>query len=187
MKATLVLHTVLLATVLGLASDPPRTFVSTEFGFSYKYPAQLIRNTAGFQKRLLPHSAWQRNLVVLFSAFERPSFPKAREGVVISADDTSYYGGLRTGKDYLPKVRAAMLRQGWIVSKLDYPVDLDGQQFCRADFMRKGKVPIYQSSVCTVRRGYALNFILAGGSEQEIDQLFGSLASIHFQRRDRHP
>jgi hypothetical protein len=182
------------ALTLGLrAENPPhhktiqpgsdRTYTSPAFGFSYTYPIQLIRNTADFRHKLGPHIKGQRTTLVLFSAYETPSSTIAREGVVIMAVDASYFGGLRDGADYLHRATVALERQGWVVLRQEVPLMIDGHRFFRSDYVfRQKSSPIFESSVCTIRGGYALDFVLTGGSTLDIEQLFRSLSTVHFEK-----
>ena len=162
-------------------------YTSPAFGFSYTYPIQLIRNTADFRSKLGPHVKGERTTLVLLSAYEAPSATSAREGVVIMAVDGSYFGGLRDGRDYLRTITGPFERQGWVVLRQELPVTIDGHQFFRSDYVfRRKSPPIFESSVCTVRNGYALDFVLAGGSASDIEQLFRSLSTIHFESLSGH-
>lgn len=157
-----------------------RTYTSTTYGFSYSYPMQLVPNSQDFHKRTRPSEKGYRQSVVLFSAFETPTPGKIRDGVVIMYDDVALYGADWDAKHCLRKLTMIESKHGWRVLRQETPAVFDGQSFLRTDY-EQTRPPVFQSAVCTIWRGEALQFILSAGSEQEIDELFRSLNTIRFQ------
>jgi len=140
----------------------------------------LVPNTGDFRRKLNAAQKAHAQGVVLFSAFETPSPGKVREGVVIMAEDATHYGANWRAKDCLRKVTIILSRQGWTVLRQDTPAVFDGQNFLRADYMRTNPA-VFQSAVCTIWKGSALEFTITGGSEEEIKQIFRTLDTLSFQ------
>jgi hypothetical protein len=164
------------------SSSSLTTYTSDGLGFSYTYPVQLVPNTADFRRKLNARvrDQDQEQSAVLLSAFETLIPGKAREGVVITAEDVALYGGKLDARDYLRKATMALSRQGWTVLRENMSAEFDGQQFLRADYQHTNP-PMFQSVVCTIRRKSVLEFIFSAGSEEEVNQLLRSLGTLHFQ------
>jgi hypothetical protein len=158
------------------------TYTSTRLRLSYTYPIQLVPNTAYFRKRLPPpkQQEYAQN-VVAFSAFETPLPGKAREGIVIMYDDVALYGPDWDAEHCVRRTTMMQSKQGWSVLRRNVPAVFDGQKFVRADYERHNP-SVFQSVACTIWNGEALQFILSGATQEEIDDLFRSLATLHFQR-----
>jgi hypothetical protein len=158
-----------------------RTYSNTAFGFSYVYPTQLVPNTQGFSRTTKASENGYAEGVVLFSAFETPTPGKARDGIVIMYDDVALYGADWDAHHCLRRLTLMQSKLGWTVIRQNTPAEFDGQSFLRADYEHANPV-VFQSAVCSIWKGEALQFILSAGSEEEIEQLFQSLNTLHFQR-----
>lgn len=184
-------HTVMFLVVLGPSArgaravqkspSSKRTYSNAAFGFSYAYPIQLVPNTQYFHQRMKPSENGYAQGVVLFSAFETPTPGKARDGVVIMYDDVALYGADWDAQHCLRKLTLMQSKLGWTVLRENTSAVFDGQSFLRADYEHSDPL-VFQSAVCTIWKGEALQFILSAGSEEEIDQLFRSLDTVRFQR-----
>ena len=162
--------------VLGAQSDQKgpsslTIYTSDALGFSYSYPVQLVPNTGEFRRKLNAPN---------FSAFETPTPGKAREGVVITSEDAAQYGPIWNAKRCLHKTSMILSQQGWTVLRTNTPTALDSQTFLRADYQHADPL-VFQSAVCTIWKGSVLEFVLSAGSEEEINELFRSLETIHFR------
>jgi hypothetical protein len=176
---------VVLAWVIGASStpqmsSPSRTFTNDTFGFSYSYPSELAANTDDFRQKLKSAQNLRGQGAVLFSAFEQSSPGRARDAVVITAEETPPNGN---AKSCLEKVTLILLKQDWTVLRENVPVKLGGRDFLRADYQRASPA-LFQSAVCTVLKGNSLNFVLTAGSKEDIERLFGSLKTIRFRQQD---
>src|SRR5580692_7197497 len=90
------------------SSNSLTTYTNDDLGFSYTYPLQLVPNTTNFRRKLNERVRDREQSVVLLSAFETPIPGKAREGIVITAEDVALYGGRLGARDYLRKVTLAL-------------------------------------------------------------------------------
>jgi hypothetical protein len=161
------------------SSNSLTTYTNDDLGFSYTYPLQLVPNTTNFRRKLNERVRDREQSVVLLSAFETPIPGKAREGIVITAEDVALYGGRLGARDYLRKVTLALSSEGWIVRE-NMSAEFGGQKFLRADYQHTNP-PMFQSVVCTIRRKSILEFIFSAGSEEEVNQLLRSLTTIRFR------
>jgi hypothetical protein len=154
-------------------------FTSIYFGFSYSFPGQLQPNTMELERNLLKRQNPAAVPVsVLASAFESRDGSTPRRGVTIMAHDSTRYGGLSDGKDYLRQLTPSLKRQAWKTLRDAEQHDIDGHLFFRSDYSRQ---KVYQASVCTVLRGYVLEFVLTGSSEDDVEGLFESLSTLRFR------
>jgi hypothetical protein len=158
-----------------------RTYTSVDFNFSYVYPRLLIPNTEEFLRGLKPPAGgWpQGHEVVIFSAFQTPILGKARDGIVIMAYGVAKYGADWDAKRCIHRLLGIQSKQGWTTVRQDIPAVFDGRNFFRSDY-EKNNPRVIQSTLCTIWKGSALEFILSGGSEYEVEQLFRSLDTLHF-------
>lgn len=185
-RGRILLGVVLVLSVLGTSAEQKqqgssRTYTTARLGFSYTYPIQLIPNSAYFRQEMKPSENGYAQGLVLFSAFETPTPGKARNGIVIMYDDVALFGADWDAKHCLRKLTLMQSKLGWTVLRQNTSAEFDGQGFLRADYEHTNPL-VFQSAVCTIWKGEALQFILSAGSEEEIEQLFQSLNTLHFQR-----
>ncbi len=162
------------------SSSSPTTYTNDAIGFSYTYPPQLIPNTAEITDQMRPQQKDPAHGVVIFSAFEAPTPGEARENVVVLTEDVSIHGANWDEKNCLHAFTKGVSQRGWTVLRQDIPETFGGHTFLRADFER-GKPVVFQSAVCTIWKGKALQFFLSAGSKENINRLFRSLDTIRFQ------
>ncbi len=116
---------------------------------------------------------------VLLAFFEHP--PEAvtktvNSAVVITAENISAYKGLKSAVDYFSSVTEAAATRGFQTVQDPYEVQIGNKRLVRGDFStQRGKQTIFQSTLVTLRRGYAISFTLIGGSEDEVNDLIERL------------
>jgi hypothetical protein len=153
------------------------------FVFTYKLPFGWVERTDQMRE---DSSAAPKSLLLL-SAFERP--PEAtgdtvNSAVLIAAESVSSYPGLKTAEDYFGPLTEVSTAKGFQVTHEPYQFELGVKRLLRSDFSKElGKLTVYQSSLVTLEKGYAVSFTFIGGSEDEIQELieglqFGSSAKI---------
>jgi hypothetical protein len=185
-RPAFLLAAILVPFVLGACQErtnpnSPRTYTSAILGFSYTYPGQLIPNTEELRRNLNSTQKGEAQEGVLFSAFERPSPPRAREAVVINAENSSIDKANFDAKHCLQKVTIYQSSQGWAVLRQDMPAIYDGEYFLRGDYQKANPL-VFQTVICTIWEGSALEFIFSAGTEDEINQLVRSLETIRFKK-----
>jgi hypothetical protein len=154
-------------------------YSNSYFGFSYRIPTGMTSNLGTFRRRI--KAGEHERTYVLLSAFSSVPPSKARPGVVIMADEASPYGGLKDGAAYLKRITGTMIAQGWSVSGRPSERAFGGKKFFRADYEKLGgPFPVYEASVCTVLKGYALDFVFSSGSESGIESQVLSLNTLQF-------
>lgn len=146
------------------------TYSSPYLGLSLTIPRTLTISKLDLMKDAPSRSG---RTLVLVEAWGEPKIFSARAGLVLFADDLSYYPvDQRNAEAYLRKVVRFMVQDGSRVLHEHIDTTVGGMKSVRADF-RKGSV--HQSEFVVVRKGFALVFTVGGGSETEIDDLFHSL------------
>lgn len=154
----------------GQGETKGQTYTSPYFGLSLTVPKALTVAKWDFMKDAPSRSG--RTFVLLHAWGERKIF-SARTGLVISADDLSYYpADRRSAEAYLRKVVRFMTENGSTVLHERIDTTVGGVPGVRADFRKRS---VYQSELVVVRNGFALVFTTTGNSETEIDDLFHSL------------
>jgi hypothetical protein len=145
------------------------------FGFSYKIPFGWVDRTKQMRE---PDD--QAKSLVLLSIFERP--PEAtrntiNSAVVVAAERLSSFSGVKTAADYFSSIKELAEAKGFKPINEPYAHSISARQLVRGDFSKpRGSLTMYQTSLAIVEKGYALSFMLIGGSEDEIEKLVENLS-----------
>jgi hypothetical protein len=91
---------------------------------------------------------------------------------------------INEGATYLRKVASAALKNGLSVLGEPRQQTLAGKSFFRQDFYSP-QGAFFQTQVCTVYKGYALDFIFSAKDRTEIEHLFSSLTTLQFGTTDK--
>ena len=162
-----------------LAATPlwpqPAPSLAVRFGFAYKPPFGWVDRTDQMQGDAATTSKSQ----VLLAVFERPpeaSADSVNSAVIIAAEKTSAYPGLKTAADYFGPLTELTTSKGFTVVHPPYLFPLGGRQLPRADYQKAlGQLTMHQSSLVTLSKGYVVSFTFLGGSVEEVDQLIEPL------------
>jgi len=145
------------------------------FGFSYKIPFGWVDRTKQMRE---PDD--QAKSLVLLSIFERPpeaSGSTINSAVVIAAEKLSSFSGIKTATDYFASIRELAEAKGFTASDEPHVDSIGAKQLIRGDFSKpRGSVTMYQSSLATIEKGYALSLTFIGGSQDEIEEIIGRLS-----------
>jgi hypothetical protein len=145
------------------------------FGFSYKIPFGWVDRTKQMRE---PDD--QAKSLVLLSIFERPpeaSGSTINSAVVIAAEKLSSFSGIKTATDYFASIKELAEAKGFTASDEPYADSIGAKQLIRGDFSKpRGSVTMYQSSLATIEKGYALSLTFIGGSQDEIEEIIGRLS-----------
>lgn len=156
------------------------TYSSPYLGLSLTIPRTLTISKLDLMKDAPSRSG---RTLVLVEAWGEPKIFSGRAGLVLYADDLSYYpADQRNAEAYLRKVVPFLVHEGSTVLHERIGMTIGGIEAVRAD-LRTGSV--YQSEWVTVRKGFALVFTVTGGSETEIDDLF-RLFNVKFSDAEHH-
>ena len=144
------------------------------FGFSYKIPFGWVDRTKEMRE---PDD--QAKSLVLLSIFERP--PQAtgntiNAAVVIAAEKLASFSGIKTASDYFASIKELAEAKGFKAINEPHADLIGAKQLIRGDFSKpRGSVTMYQSSLASLEKGYALSFTFIGGSEDEVEELISRL------------
>jgi hypothetical protein len=157
---------------LGALADG--VYRNTFFGFTYKLPYGWVDRTADMREGDDPGK------LLLLSVFERP--PEAtgttiNSAVVIAAEKVSSFSGLKTASDYFDPITELATAKGFSVLNQPHDFVVGTKRLVRGDFSKpRGSRTMYQTSLVTLEKGYAVSFTFIGGSEGEIEELIEKLA-----------
>ena len=146
------------------------------FGFQYKAPFGWVERT----EQMRDSSANSEKSLLLLALFERP--PEAQgetvnSAVVITAESTSAYSGLKTAADYFVPLSDVATRKGFTVVNEPYYSSVGTRKVVRGDFSKKvGDITMYQSSIVVLEKGYFVAFTFLGGAEDEVNDLVEKLS-----------
>lgn len=147
-----------------------------DFGFTYKIPYAWIDRT----KQMQDDSADPAKSRLLLAVFERPpevAGDTVNSAVVITAESTSSYPGLKTAADYLGPLTELTTSNGFKAAGDPYEFSVGASTTARADFTRtSGSVTMHQSSLVILRKGFVVSFTFIAGSDDEIDELIEKLS-----------
>jgi hypothetical protein len=146
------------------------------FGFRYKVAYGWVDRTDAMREA----SADPNKSLLLVAVFERP--PEARaesvnSAVVITAESTSVYPGLKTAAEYFGPLTEVTTGKGFQPVNAPYYFEIGTKRVVRGDFSKKtGKVTMYQSSIAMLDQGYFVSFTFLGGDEDEVNGLIERLS-----------
>ncbi len=185
---TLTLPTLVLAQTSSSKSKPhgkstpaPRETAETiyrnpEFAFTYKIPYAWIDRT----KQMQDDSADPAKSRLLLAVFERPpevTGDTINSAMVITAESTASYPGLKTAADYMGPLTELATSKGFKADGGPYEFPVGATPLVRGDFTRNvGSVSMCQSSLVLLRKGFVISFTFVAGSEDEIDELIEKLS-----------
>lgn len=146
------------------------------FGFSYKVPFGWVDRTAEMQNSDSSQAATDpAKAQVLLGVFERPpetTGDTVNSAVVIAAESTSSYPGLKTAADYFGLLEEVVTAKGLKVVNEPYQFPIGAKQLAREDFSKDlGKLTMQQATLVMLAKGYVVSFTFIGGSEDEVEEL----------------
>jgi hypothetical protein len=127
-----------------------------------------------------PKALSSQSAETLLAVFERPPAAPGEtinSAVVIAAEPLANYHGIKTATDYLNPISELAQNRGFKVANQPYEFAVGPKHLARADFNKeRGKLMMWQSSLVMIDKGYIVSFTFIGGSEDEVDELIGSLS-----------
>jgi len=125
----------------------------------------------------------------LLAVFERPpAIPgdDVNSAVLIAVEDRSAYQQVKTAADYFGPLADIAERRGIKLDGSPYSFSTGARQIVRGDFTGGDeKMPIRQSSLVIVEKGYILSFTFLASSDDEIEGLMESLAFLSTSRKSK--
>jgi hypothetical protein len=147
---------------------------NSSFGFGYKIPYGWVDRTADMQD----DSADASSSRLLLAVFERP--PEAtgdsvNSAVVIAAEPLP--NGMNTAAEYFESLSALAIGKGFEAKEGPRESSVGTTRLVRGDFSKaRGTLTMYQTSLVTLEKGYAVSFTFIGGSEDEVNELIEKLS-----------
>ena len=145
------------------------------FGFTCKVPYGWVERTAQMRD---PDDSGKS--LVLLAVFEHPPEVTAstiNSAIVIAAERISQYSGLKTAADYLGPITELSTSKGFHTEGEPYEFQAGQKRLVRADFSKpRGSLNMYQGSLVTLEKGYALSFTFIAGSKDELAELVENLS-----------
>ncbi|HZR58040.1 MAG TPA: hypothetical protein VFA74_14285 [Terriglobales bacterium] len=148
-------------------------------GFTYKVPYGWVDRTQDMQQDATQDNEAGKSQVLL-SVFERPPGAPGNtvdSAVVIAAESVSSYPGLKSPADYFGPLTELTTSKGFKVLNQPYEFPVDAKPIIRADYVKKESgLPMQQSSLVMVAKGYVISFTFIGGNEDEVTELIEGLS-----------
>ncbi len=162
------------------------------FAFSYKIPFGWVERTGEMQgEGMQGDDSTASNARVLLAIFERP--PDApgntiNSAVVIAAEKTSSYPGLKTAADYFGPLAQLTAAKGFKGVSGPDEFAVGTKKLMRGDFAKdmpgasndasndKDRLTMQQSSLVELDHGYIVSFTFIAGDEDEVEDLIGNLS-----------
>jgi hypothetical protein len=161
-----------------------------EFGFTCKIPAGWVLRTDEMNNQELNDEKEDagkgaakgaaKGGRVLLATFSRP--PEARAGdvnssILIAAESTSVYPGLKDAAQYFGPITEVAKAQGFNVEEELYEFAVGAKTLVRGDFEKDvGSRAMHQSTLVMLAHGYAVSFTFIGGTEDEVEELVSGLS-----------
>jgi hypothetical protein len=147
-----------------------------EFAFAYKIPYAWVDRTQQMQD----DSSDPAKSRLLLAVFERP--PEAigdtvNSAVVITAESSASYPGLKTAADYLGPLTELTTSKGFKSAADPSEIEIGSTPLVRADFAKDlGRLTMRQTSLVLLRKKFVLSFTFIADSEDQIDELIERLS-----------
>lgn len=158
------------------------TYRNPAFGFTCKIPQGWVLRTeemnAGDDQQAGQEAG--KSGRVLLAAFSRPPAARGEDvnsSILIAAESTSQYPGLKEAAQYFGPVTEIAKAQGFAVAEEPYEFAIGAKTVVRADFQKDvGSRVMRQSTLVILARGYAVSFTFVGGTEDEVEELISGLS-----------
>lgn len=167
---------------LDLGTVSNGTYRNPAFGFTCKIPQGWVLRTeemnAGDDQQADQEAG--KSGRVLLAAFSRPPAARGEDvnsSILIAAESTSQYPGLKEAAQYFGPVTEIAKAQGFAVAEEPYEFAIGAKTVVRADFQKDvGSRVMRQSTLVILARGYAVSFTFVGGTEDEVEELISGLS-----------
>jgi hypothetical protein len=116
---------------------------------------------------------------VLLAAFSRPPEARAEDinaSIIIAAESTASYPGLKEAAQYFFPLTEVAKAQGFTADEDPYEVAIGAKTLVRGDFRKNvGTRVMHQSTLVMLSRGYAISITVIGGTDDEVEDLVDGL------------
>ncbi|MFY9947666.1 MAG: hypothetical protein WAK27_03155 [Candidatus Sulfotelmatobacter sp.] len=167
---------------LDLGTVSNGTYRNPSFGFTCKVPEGWVLRTEdmneGDDEQLGPEAGKSGH--VLLAAFSRPPAARGEDvnsSILIAAESTAEYPGLKEAAQYFGPLTEIAKAQGFVVAEEPYEFAIGAKTVVRGDFQKDvGSRVMRQSTLVMLARGYAVSFTFIGGTEDEVEELIAGLS-----------
>jgi len=138
--------------------------------------------SAAAEKRPKDPSSAEQNAGgrVLLAAFSRPPEARGEEvnsSIVIAAEPTATYPGLKEAGQYFEPLTEVAKAQGFTVDEEPYEIAIGTKTLVRSDFHKDvGTRVMRQSTLAMLIRGYAVSITVIAGTDEEVEELIDGLS-----------
>ena len=153
------------------------------FAFTCKIPAGWVLRTEELNVRDDESAKSENNVErsrVLLAAFSRPPEARAEDvnsSILIAAESSSSYPGLKDAAQYFGPVMEVAKAQGFEMDNDPYEFVLGTKKLARGDLQKNvGSRVMRQSTLVVLARGYVLSFTFIGGTEDDVEELVQGLS-----------
>jgi len=116
---------------------------------------------------------------VLLAAFSRPPEARAEDvnsSILIAAESTSSYPGLKEAAQYFGPLTEVAKAQGFTVDEEPYEIALGTKTLVRSDFHKDvGTRVMHQSTLAMLAHGYAISITVIAGTDDDVEDLIDGL------------
>lgn len=156
-------------------TSAPQTYNNAAIGFRYRIPYGWVERTKEMQEGNAAAGE------VLLAIFERP--PQAagdtiNAAVVIGAEKSKNYPGLKKAEDYLGPLAELTMAKGFKPEGDASEIEIDLQRMVRADFSRplNDKLIMHQSTLVLLSKGQIVTFTFIAEGADAVDKLIEGLS-----------
>ena len=122
----------------------------------------------------------QSSAKVLLAAFSRPPEARAEDvnsSILIAAEPISTYPGLKDAAQYFGPLTEVAKAQGFALDEDPYEIAVGQKNLARGDFHKDvGSRVMHQSTLALLSHGYAVSITIIAGTDDEVEDLIGSLS-----------
>jgi hypothetical protein len=162
-------------------------------GFTCKIPAGWVlrtdemnardedeqANNTGTDSQAAPAPASSAAGKVLLAAFSRPPAAAGEDvnsSILIAAESTAAYPGLKDVAQYFEPLTEVAKAQGFSVDEEPYEIAIGTKTLVRGDFHKDvASRVMHQSTLAMLSHGYAVSFTVIGGTDDEVGELIDGL------------
>jgi hypothetical protein len=116
---------------------------------------------------------------VLVAAFSRPPEARAEDvnsSILIAAEPTASYPGLKDAAQYFGPLTEVAKAQGFTMDEDPYEIALGPKTLVRGDFHKDvGTRVMHQSTLAMLSHGYAISITIIAGTEDDVEELIDGL------------
>ena len=117
---------------------------------------------------------------VLLAAFSRPPEARAEDvnsSILIAAEPTASYPGLKDAAQYFAPLTEVAKAQGFTIDEDPYDTAVGSKTLVRGDFHKNvGTRVMHQSTLAMLAHGYAISITIIAGTEDEVEELIDGLS-----------